>query len=312
MWLPFLFLGCDAGLDIPLGQTVVCSIFSGNQPRTYRFHAPLNYEGRPVPVVVALHGLGSDAATLETFTALSERADEETFAVIYPEGLEIELSPTCADGKPTTFRSWNAGACCAGSAAEGVDDVSFILAALEATSKSIHIDRDRVFAVGFSNGGFMASRLGVEHGNVFRAVASVEGGLSVDCDPNDPVSVLYVHGTEDPAVPYDGAPNRAVAWLQECGVLPPFEPIETTVARWVDAQGCDPREADVRTIGSSTTLTTWPACEDGIEVAFASVSGGGHTWPGSQNRWEWPRSVGPCVEDLDATDLVLDFLLSHA
>jgi len=91
-----------------------------------------------------------------------------------------------------------------------VDDVGFICAIIEDMSVRYNIDRDRVFVLGFSMGGFMANRLAIERGNMFRAICSVNGtigNLIKNEVPKCPVNVLHIHGTDDPTVPYSPDPK---------------------------------------------------------------------------------------------------------
>jgi polyhydroxybutyrate depolymerase len=305
MSLPLLLLfGCESSSIVP-GTTVTCWLEHDGLVRYYLLRVPAEHPGRTVPVVVALHGLGSEPESIEGMSGLSELADKEGFMAIYPAGIEITQTPDCPKGQPTTLRGWNAGGCCAGPAEDDIDDVGFILRVLEEVDKKVAIDFHRVYAVGMSNGGFMASRLACDVPEIFAAVASVEGGLSTPCDPDVPVSILYVHGTEDPAVPYDGKPNVAVRILQECGILPEFEPIEDTVATWVRQQGCEEEPVREQTVGS-VLIRTWTSCDDDVCVELCTVTGGGHTWPGSQDRWSYPEATGPCV-DFDASAYIWQF-----
>ena len=75
-------------------------------------------------------------------------------------------------------------------------------------SQRFKIDARRIYASGFSNGGFFVHRLGCERSTRFAAIASVAGemapALEKVCAPQAPVAVMTIHGTEDPIVPYTG------------------------------------------------------------------------------------------------------------
>jgi polyhydroxybutyrate depolymerase len=70
---------------------------------------------------------------------------------------------------------------------------------------------------GFSNGGFMAHRMGVQASDLVAAIAVVEGTLSVietmntRMVPNStaPVSVLNLHGSAASVIPYCGVANSS-------------------------------------------------------------------------------------------------------
>jgi polyhydroxybutyrate depolymerase len=88
----------------------------------------------------------------------------------------------------------------------GVDDVAFINSVIDDVSGQDAVDPGRVYATGISNGAFMAQRLGCDLADRIVAIAPVAGtlGAGVSCQPDQPVSVLEMHGTSDPLVPYAG------------------------------------------------------------------------------------------------------------
>ena len=62
------------------------------------------------------------------------------------------------------------------------DDVQLFDAVLDKLKNDVCIDTGRVFATGFSNGGYFANHLGCYRGGVIRAVASHGGGGPVGGD----------------------------------------------------------------------------------------------------------------------------------
>ena len=56
--------------------------------RSFLIHVPADLpEGQDIPLVIALHYLGSNAAQFETYTSFSNKADQERFIVAYPQGI---------------------------------------------------------------------------------------------------------------------------------------------------------------------------------------------------------------------------------
>ena len=85
------------------------SLESGGLTRTYRVHVPPGYDGSsPVPLVVDIHGLGSNAAQQEGISGMKGMSDAHGFLVAYPDGID---------------NAFNAGTCCG---ATDHDDVAFI------------------------------------------------------------------------------------------------------------------------------------------------------------------------------------------
>jgi poly(3-hydroxybutyrate) depolymerase len=84
------------------------------------------------------------------------------------------------------------------------------------------VDSRRIYATGFSNGGYFSHRLACELSDRIAAISAVGGvnGMPT-CNPTRPISVLQTHGTTDGVIDYALAPptvGRAVQ--QESGTAP--------------------------------------------------------------------------------------------
>jgi poly(3-hydroxybutyrate) depolymerase len=109
-------------------------------------------------------------------------------------------------GAAGTTRAWNAGFCCAGASG---DDVSYLRHVVAAAERSTPVDLRRVYVVGLSNGGMMATRAICEAPELFAAAGSVAGPyLGTRC--GRPVW-LHLHGGNDPVVPFAGGVPPGVA-----------------------------------------------------------------------------------------------------
>ncbi len=159
--------------------------------RSYLIHIPDNLpEGEDVPVVIALHYLGCSAASFESITSFSLKADQEGFIAVYPQGVG---------------NSWNAGSCCDPAASEGVDDIGFITALIDTLIEENPIDPEKVFLAGFSNGAIMGYALANVLSERIAGYAAVAGLLAMEVDPPaHPVPILHIHALDDSAVDIDG------------------------------------------------------------------------------------------------------------
>ena len=92
----------------------------GGYDRTFHAYVPAHRAASP-PLVVVLHGGFGTGAQAEAAYRWDALADRYGFVVLYPDGLQ---------------RAWNAGDCCGQPRARNVDDVSFIEAAICATSRA--------------------------------------------------------------------------------------------------------------------------------------------------------------------------------
>ncbi len=235
----------------------------GGQDRTMIVHVPTTYNPKvPASLVFNFHGFVNTAAQQRDISLMEATSDAHGFILVYPDGLG---------------QSWNAGDCCGLAVTANVDDVGFVKAALATMSRDWCVDPKRIYATGFSNGGFLAHRLACEMSETFAAIAPVSGVLGRDpstCNPTRPLSVLEFHGTSDQVVPYNGG----VPFLgSDSGVQSTFRSVKETVDFWRAKNECQPG-TQVYAKGDATC--TRYACKAGTKVEFCSIDGGGHNWPG--------------------------------
>jgi poly(3-hydroxybutyrate) depolymerase len=171
----------------------------GGVDRTYFLHIPRSLaEGASAPLVLVFHGGGGHAANMAHFTHFDELADREGFLVAYPESFN---------------KSWNDTR-----GLSPADDVGFIRMLIADLERSRRADPKRIYATGISNGGFFSNRLACDLTDTLAAIASVAATMPQTlvplCKPSAPISVMFMHGTQDPLVHIDGGPvlrDRGVA-----------------------------------------------------------------------------------------------------
>ena len=256
-----------------------------------------------LPLVFVFHGGGGAARLAILATGWSQKADEIGFFAVYPEALRPDPQ------RPPTFlrnpQFWNVGSGLGCAEREGVDDVAFVRALLDELSESLAIDAQRVYATGFSNGGALTFRLGMELSDRFAAIGPVAGNLwRQEPKPSRAVSMIYISGTADPMNPLDGSPIVS-PWGP---VLQP-PPIEQTVQTWASWVGCPhvPRLLSDR--GGIRHLRYGP-CEGRAEVDFYIIEGAGHAWPGGLPMLA-ERLAGKPTDKLNATDVIWEFFERH-
>jgi polyhydroxybutyrate depolymerase len=252
--------GCTEPDDpIPIGSTA-----QDLGERTFRTYRPASLpSGRPVPLVVVLHGGAGSGAQAERAYGWNATADREGFVVAYPDGVR---------------RSWNAGpGCCGPASRDGADDVRFVEGVVAAVSRGVPVDPARVFVTGMSNGAMMAYRLACDS-TVFTAIAPVAGTLIGDCPHPAPVPLLHIHGTADESIPWNGGPGkRNNGGTGRIPLRIDGPAITEVVAAWRTAASCAvPTD---RTDGAVTRSVA--TCPDGRVVELISVAGAGHQWPGA-------------------------------
>ncbi len=267
----------------------------GGEERSYRLYVPASVSlTEPAALVVALHGGGGNSANLERKIQMDAIAEQEGFIVVYPNG---------SGRLGRMLLTWNAGNCCGYALDQSIDDVAFLRALVDHLMGQYPIDPRRVFATGMSNGAMMSYRLACEASDVFAAVAPVAGALNLDiCDPEFPVSVLVIHGTEDQHVRLEGGPPSVS--------VDPHERVDRSVADalrfWADRDGCDPQPQATQT--GEVRHETHSGCLPGLSVELLAIDGGGHAWPGASKFS--PRGDAPS-QALDASQAIWDFFEAH-
>jgi poly(3-hydroxybutyrate) depolymerase len=254
-------------------------------------HTPAS--GQRLPLVIALHGLGSSGAELASDSQLRQLADRAHFVVAFPDGhpapqmpkpvKEPGLATRSQTGEsvppsgslfdearlapgPLTWRSPDSSkgapppvarawnaGICCGGAT--ADDVTYLRHVVTAVSQSAIIDLHRVYVVGFSNGGMMALRAICDAPTVFAAAGSVDGPYLGDTCAR-PVWE-HLHDAADPIVPYHGGISPGSVYLHVakdwCGCE--FPDSATEASRFASA--------NITVSVSRTGGHSWPRLHDG-------------------------------------------------
>ena len=224
------------------------SLRVGSDERHYLLHVPKTAKAN-APLVLVFHGGGGHAAGMPRLTGFDALADAKGFIVAYPEGGGAHWNDT---------RGLSAA-----------DDVAFVGALIDELARTLSIDRSRVFATGYSNGGFFAQRLACDLADRIAGVASVAATMpeTLVCKPARAVPVMFVHGTGDPVVLIGG------------GVVGQGHGRSLSLAAaakfWRDQDGAS-GEAVATDLGAGVHRDTWSGR---AEVVVYTIRGGGHAWP---------------------------------
>ena len=292
---------------LPQGTSTVDVAFAGV---TYpvRVHVPSAPEHRALPLVLDLHGSNNNATIQADISDLQDVADAEGFIVANPQG-DIAFPPTLPDGN----WGWNVPGVPLTSGnyppAGSRDDIGFLTAVVDQIDDAGCVDDRRVYAAGYSGGGRMASALACAKSDVFAAIAPVAGlragrpdpaDLTVPeaatCEPANPVAVVSFHGTADFVNPYPG--NADPRWGYS---------VQLAASTWASLDGC--RVGPTATVVSDeVTKYAWSKCMQNTDVVLYEVTGGGHTWPGTDASLE---GLGVVTQDINASQIMWDFFEAH-
>jgi polyhydroxybutyrate depolymerase len=220
----------------------------------------------PAPLVVVLHGYSGTGLAQDTYFGFRDEADRRGVLLAHPDGTEDQRG----------LQFWNATDACCNFFGSDVDDVAYLAAVVEYADSVHPVDPARVYLAGHSNGGFMSYRLACERPDLFAAIVSLAGAMVDDastCAPDEPVSVVQVHGTLDDVIRYDGGDILGNAHPSAAD----------TTDDWASLNGCDldtePAPAlDLETdlAGDETTVVAYVDCPVGVAVELWTIPGGSH------------------------------------
>ena len=269
----------------------------GGENRQYLLYAPASYTpGTALPLVVVLHGRPSTAARMAKLTAFNQRAEANDFLVVYPQG-------------QNSFWNYLYGL---GEANSQPDDPGFVLAVLSHVMASHSVDADRIYVAGISNGGFMAQRLACEYRGVFAAFASVAATgyayMPEECRTRGPVSMLYIHGTADGKVPWQGLSIPGDGGTRRPVTLSMMDSVKYWSARAECARDITRQRVASVAAESRTHVVRMVSrnCAENRVVELFAVMGGGHNWPGVEGVIP-ARIAGEVNLDIHASDVIWSF-----
>ncbi|NRQ41755.1 alpha/beta hydrolase [Rheinheimera sp. YQF-2] len=160
--------------------------------RKYWLALPDNYQpANSYKLLLAFHhsgGRGKEMQSLSQFDKISN-----DYIVAYPESEQVE---------------WNEGCECNIAHRLGADDLGFTSNMIAEIQQRHNVTPGEVYAAGYSQGGLFVQNLACNLPHAFKAVAVVAAPMSIQlassCAPTQPVSMMMVHGTADPVLPYNG------------------------------------------------------------------------------------------------------------
>ncbi len=167
--------------------------------RDYLLYQPDGIGDAPLPLIVALHGSGGNAAGMANHLPLFEMFDEQKFRIVYLNGTKYEKVVDELD------RGWNDGSCCGENLHPEVDDSAFIDSVIKELIAKGLVQSDEIYMVGHSNGAKMSYRYVCDHGGVIKALVAISGARDLkDCPGITGMRVLNIHGSDDQSYPIGG------------------------------------------------------------------------------------------------------------
>lgn len=282
--VPSSTAGCATGATIPIG-TSVRSLTVGGISRTYTVVVPYGLDTtKPAPLVVTMHGRGSNASQQLVLTGLEADSTANGYVVVAPEAIGGQWRLPL-DGEVA-----------------GNMEVAYIDAVLADVDAGLCLDPSRRYASGMSMGSAMTFVLACAPQRRFAAF----GGVSLTfyrptCDASPPAPIIYFHGTADTVVPYAGGGTQVVE----------LQPVDEVMVDWAAHNSC--QVGPNATTTADVTEQTWSSCALSADVEFYRVDGGGHTWPGANPliASALQSSLGVTTTTVAATPLMWQFFSQY-
>lgn len=281
--------------------------------RSFMVHLPAGYNGaRPLPVVMAFHGLGMNSTMMFGLTGFTGLADRKNFIVVFPNGSGGRFQ----DGL-----------------AQGPDDVAFVRAMLDKLQRGLSIDTKRIYACGISNGGYFTQLLALSMPDRIAAcgvvASTLTAGAKACASGGRAVPIVFFEGVDDPLLPWGDGRSKDLGKLGEALGISALGSIDSPLAKmgglatvpetiefWTSNNRA-PSSAQVsalpdRAPGDGTRVEMHSYGGGANQVLLYRIIGGGHTWPGSLNIKAVSGISGNISQDIDATELLWDFFSRHS
>jgi len=286
--LTLILAGCVHNIEKGSIKTNVdFSVLVDGIERTCHLYIPKIYNAqKPVPLVLVFHGYGGNGRRIEekiTLRKFDKLAEEHNFIVAYPDGLD----------KRWRLRPYKN------------KDIKFISKLIDKLASTYKIDK--IYAVGFSNGGMFCFLLACKLSHKISKIATVGASLPKiiyrSCSPSKKVSVIMFHGTEDRIVRWDGGVGRRKITLLSVEETFNFWKKKNSLYR---CSGYQPLPDIYK--GDGTRVYKKECMDKDVKVVLYKIEGGGHTWPGGNS--SLPIYIlGRVSRDIDACKVICDFFM---
>jgi poly(hydroxyalkanoate) depolymerase family esterase len=301
------FPAADTPNVLPSGGQFLNATFTDQAgTRAYKLYIPSTYQGKPLPLVVMLHGCTQTADDFATGTRMNLVAEERTCFVAYPAQPRSANGSKCWNWFDTGHQQRDRG------------EPSLIAGITRQISRDYAIDLRRVYIAGLSAGGAAAAIMAATYPDIY-AAAGVHSGLACGAASDLPSafsamqqgtsgaskrshrsSGFHGHDRLVPTIVFHGDKDVTVHPRNGHHVIEQFRSSGPGALRSVTQRG--------RMAGGRTYSRTNHFDASGRAVLeLWVVHGAGHAWSGGSPAGSFTDPHGP-----DASREMIRFFLAHS
>ena len=284
------------------GSFIVGSCTNNAGTRAYKLYVPSGFQGKPLPLIVMLHGCKQNPDDFAAGTAMNRLAEQHNCLVVYPSQIRRSNGFNCWNWFNPAHQKRDRG------------EPSIIADITRQVMHEYQVDPNRVYVAGLSAGGAMAAILAARYPELYAAVG-IHSGLPVESAQNvasafgtmqagsfmrlpanqQPVPAIVFHGERDRKVhPVNGFDVLAQCLAVSDHAKRNYMPYRTRVVNGEAAQG-----------RAYTQFIYYG--DDNREVAeHWLVHDAGHAWSGGSLAGSYTDPTGP-----DASSEMIRFFLAN-
>jgi polyhydroxybutyrate depolymerase len=268
-------------------QWIKDSVLIEGHYRKFTFHQPAS-DIKDGSLLFLMHGSGGNSGDIIAKTNnLEAIAGRDKLLVVYPEGYqhfwnECRKYSTAAANK------------------ENINEEAFFKSMINYFVKKYGLNKENIFAAGFSGGGHMSYKLAMTMPDQVKAITAIVANMpdSASCDctfANKALPVMIINGTDDKTNPYNG--GEMFVNNSSFGVV---RSSENSFHYWASLAGY--KGEPVKTLLPDTDTTDHKTIESYSykavgkpPVVLLKVIGGHHDYPGDIDvylyAWEFFKSL---------------------
>jgi poly(hydroxyalkanoate) depolymerase family esterase len=293
------------------GQFVDGSYSNMAGTRTYKVYIPNNGSGKPVPLLVMLHGCTQSPDDFAAGTCMNRLADLHGFLVVYPAQAAAANGMKCWNWYDENEQVRDQG------------EPSLIAGITRKVASEYAIDKQRIFIAGLSAGAAMAVILGVTYPDVFAAVG-VHSGLPYGAAHSMASTLAAMRGGNSSAPAASSRGGRKVPLIAATKSIPTIvfhgdndatvsanngaHVVDQAVALATVLHGPLKKTVEERRSanGREFTATIYRGSKTRTVVEHWVVHGVGHAWSGGSSAGSFADESGP-----DASAEMVRFFLAQ-